>query len=209
MNVNAELYFIRHGESYGNIGSNDADTHPDDPKLTDIGLKQAKMLSVHYSQKEISAIYSSALIRACQTMQPTAQKLHMPIRVLRELMEVGTEINNTDPLLAKKYAPNAYASLRSVTAQPVLFDPADGTPEYCEKRAAYCVDTILSAAKDGDRILICTHGGFMGYLLRYCLGLNLPEHFNWQVDNTGIFGIRFTKDKIPKLICANNINHLN
>ena len=206
--MNAELYFVRHGESYGNVGASDAETHPDDPKLTDAGLKQAKLFSVHCLQNDISAIYSSALIRACQTMQPTAKKLKMPITVLRELMEVGTQINNTDPLLAKKYAPNAYASLCEVAMQPVLFDPADGTPEYCEKRAAYCVNTILSGCKDGDRILVCTHGGFMGYLLRCCLGLNLPEHFNWQVDNTAIFGIRFAKDKIPKLICANNINHL-
>ena len=208
MNVNAEIYFIRHGESYGNVGANDAETHPDDPKLTEAGLEQARRLEARFVPGEIGAVYASALIRTCQTMQPTAEKLGLPVRVLRELMEVGTEIDNTQPALAAKYAPNAYKALCRVAEQPVLFDPADDTPAVCEKRAAYCVDTILSDCRDGDKILVCTHGGFIGYLLRYCLGIGLPEHFNWQIDNSAVFGIRLAKDKIPKLICANEISHL-
>ena len=208
MQINTELFFIRHAESNGNIGYTAPGEHPDDPRLTANGLMQAQKLSGRFPPGSVSAIYTSALIRACQTMQPTAEVMDMPMRVMRELMEVGTEIPNAAPVSAQLLAPNAFLSLSDVAVQPVLFAPEDGTPEVCEKRAAYCVDTILSACTDGDRVLICTHGGFIGYLLRYCLGLSLPEHFNWQIDNTGVFGIRFSFDKIPKLICANEISHL-
>ena len=208
MQINAELLIIRHAESNGNIGVSVSGQHPDDPLLTESGLQQARRLAERFKPGEISSIYSSALIRACETMQPTAEKMNMPIRVLRELMEVGTEIPNTEPMLAKQLAPNAYNALVNVAAQPVLFAPEDGTPSVCEKRAAYCIDTILAGCSDGDRVLVCTHGGFIGYLLRYCLGLSLPESFNWQIDNTAVFGIRFTRDKIPKLFCANDIYHL-
>ena len=208
MQVNAELFFIRHAESNGNIGLTLPGEHPDDPRLTENGLFQAKRLAERFLPGTVNALYVSALIRACQTMQPAAEKLGMPMQVMRELMEVGTEIPNADPALATSFAPNAFRSLSEIAGQPVLFAPEDGTPEVCEKRAAYCVDTIVSNCRDGDRVLICTHGGFIGYLLRYCLGLSLPEHFNWQIDNTAVFGIRLSADRIPKLICANDVSHL-
>ena len=203
MHVEAELLFIRHGESNGNVGKAAPGEHPDDPMLTPNGLIQAQKLAGRFHAGEVSAVYCSALIRACQTMQPTARKLGMQMRVMRELMEVGTSIPNTDPGSAERLTPNAFPSLSRVAGQPVLFAPEDGSPEICERRAAYCVDTILAECKDGDRILICTHGGFIGYLMRYCLGLSLPEHFNWQIDNAAVFGIKTFRDRIPKLICAN------
>ena len=98
MNLNIELYFIRHGESYGNIGVPESGVHPDDPRLTDIGLKQASAVAMRFMHTDISAIYTSALMRACQTMQPTAENHGIEMRVLRELMEVGTHIPNTEPL---------------------------------------------------------------------------------------------------------------
>jgi broad specificity phosphatase PhoE len=208
LNLNIELYFIRHGESYGNIGVPVSGVHPDDPRLTDIGLKQANAVAMRFMNTDISAIYTSALMRACQTMQPTAENHGIEMRVLRELMEVGTHIPNTDPEVCKSLAPNAYNDLCRMDLEPVRFATEDDTAEVCAARAAYSMNTVFENCKDGDRVLICTHGGFIGYLLRYCLGISLPEHFNWQIDNGSVFGIRFYKDRIPKLICANEISHL-
>ena len=208
MNLNADLIFIRHGESNGNLGIREPGVHPDDPHLTPLGLWQAQKIADRFVPGEVSAIYTSALMRACQTMQPTAQKLGISMHVLRELMEVGTEIPNTDPEQVKQLAPNAYDGLCRILTAPETFSAADGTPQTCEKRAAYCIDRILADCKDGDRIVICTHGGFIGYLIRYCLGLSLPEPFNWQIDNGAAFIIRFYQDQIPKLVRANDIAHL-
>ncbi len=208
MNVDAELYFIRHGESNGNVGVHEAGVPPDDPRLTENGLFQAKRIAERFSNTEISAIYTSALMRACQTMQPTAEDHGMQMHVMRELMEVGTLLPNTDPNTCKSMAPNAYDDLCRVNGETVRFAPEDESQEVCAARAAFCIKTVFGNCLDGDRVLICTHGGFIGYLLRYCLGIALPEHFNWQIDNGSVFGIRFYKDKIPKLICANEISHL-
>lgn len=208
MNLNAELYFIRHGESNGNVGIPEPGVHSDDPRLTENGLKQANLIAARFANYNISAIYTSALIRACQTMQPTAEDHGIEMHVLRELMEVGTTLPNTDPVACKKLAPNAYGDLCRVAREPVRFAPEDGSYEVCAARAAFSMETVFGGCADGDRVLICTHGGFIGYLLRYCLGISLPEHFNWQIDNASVFGIRLYKDKIPKLICANEISHL-
>ena len=205
---NVDLIFVRHGESYGNIGKQDEESHPDDPRLTENGLIQAQKLADRYCGEPITAIYSSALIRACQTVQPLSQLTGKQITVFRELMEVGTTIPNTDPALVKQYAPNAYASVCVASLSPVLFPTASDDPAVCEQRAAYCMDQILAGCKDGDTVMICTHGGFIGYLLRYCLGLSLPEHFYWQIDNCSVFKIFLSTDRIPKLRYANDISHL-
>ncbi len=205
---NVELIFVRHGESYGNIGVREEGMHPDDPRLTEKGIIQAQKLAAHYCNEPIAAIYSSALLRACQTVQPIAHVNGKQIRVLRELMEVGTEILNTDPELVKQYAPRAYASVCAVNQSPVLFPPQSDDPAICEQRAAYSMEQILAGCKEGDAVMICTHGGFIGYLLRYCLGLSLPECFCWQIDNCSVFKISLSSDRIPKLRYANDISHL-
>ncbi len=208
MNKNIEIIFVRHGESNGNVGVSAPDEHPDDPRLTSAGLAQAQMLAARFRHGEISSVYSSALIRACQTVQPTAQKLGKKITVLRELMEVGTGIEHTRPELALQYAPAAYDSLVQLKEQQALYNTADPSAAACEKRAAFCVKTVMAATGEGERALVCTHGAFMGYLLRYCLGITLPESFCWQVDNCALFHIRFYSDHIPKLVRANDILHL-
>ena len=208
MDKNVELIFVRHGESYGNIGVSEEGIHPDDPRLTQNGLIQAQKLAAKYCNEPISAIYASALLRACQTVQPLAQITGKQVRVLRELMEVGTSIPNTDPALAKEYAPNAYASVCAADTSPVIYPTESYDASGCEQRAAYSMEQILSACADGDTVMICTHGGFIGYLLRYCLGLTLPEYFNWQIDNCSVFKIFLSADRIPKLRYANDISHL-
>lgn len=208
MDKNLELVFVRHGESNGNIGKADPGFHPEDPRLTPLGLLQAQKLADRFSPGEFSAIYASSLLRTCQTVQPTAEKLGMSVRVLRELMEVNTAIPNADPALIERHAPNAYADFCRAAGEEIRFPLVNQTQAQCAARGAYCMETILSAASEGERILICTHGGFIGYLLRYCLGISLPETFNWQIDNAALFHIKMYADKIPKLAAANDISHL-
>ena len=208
MHKNVEIIFVRHGESYGNIGIAEAGFHPDDPRLTAKGTAQALKLAQRFQHENISAIYASALLRACQTVQPLAEAQNKSIIILRELMEVGTEIPNTSPSLVSLYAPNAYSGIVETAALPVLFPPDSGDPRICEQRAAYCMDRILENCTDVDRVVICTHGGFFGYLIRYCLGIALPETFNWQIDNCAVFRILLSDQKIPKLCSANDISHL-
>ena len=208
MDKNMELIFVRHCESYGNVGISDPAFHPDDPPLTPLGLQQAQKLKDRFLPGDVSAIYASALQRACQTVEPTARKLGMQVRVIPELNEVNTAIPHSPPDLIKTVAPSSYGSLLQYVGREALFPLTEQTPQECEQRAEYCIGGILQAANDGDKILICTHGGFIGYLLRCCLGLSLPELFNWQIDNCSVFHIRFTAGKIPKLVRANDISHL-
>ena len=79
-----DLYIIRHGESQGNIGLD-----VEDPKLTELGHKQAELLALRLRNIDFDAILSSPLTRAIQTATPLSELRNTPITVINELHEVG------------------------------------------------------------------------------------------------------------------------
>lgn len=203
-----EILFVRHAQSHGNVGLAEAAFHPDDPSLTTEGLAQAQALSRRFSAGDLQAIYASTLIRTCQTVQPTAQKLGLAIEVLPELMEVDTAVPGTALSHITRLAPNAYNSACRVLTQSVGLSFKNETSAHCAERARYALSVIAGNAAAGDKILVATHGAFFGYLLRCALGLSLPEPFAWEVTNCAITTIRFRKDDIPILLGSNDTSHL-
>lgn len=79
-----DLYIIRHGESQGNIGLD-----VDDPKLTELGEKQAELLALRLRNIKFDAILSSPLTRAVQTATPLSELRNTPITIIHTLHEVG------------------------------------------------------------------------------------------------------------------------
>jgi broad specificity phosphatase PhoE len=80
------IYLIRHGESLGNknricLGHTDLD-------LTERGFKQAELTAKQLSDVEISAIYSSDLIRAYNTALPNAEARGLEISTTQALREL-------------------------------------------------------------------------------------------------------------------------
>lgn len=79
-----DLYIIRHGESQGNIGLD-----IEDPKLTELGEKQAELLALRLRNIKFDAILSSPLTRAVHTATPLSELQNTPITIMHTLHEVG------------------------------------------------------------------------------------------------------------------------
>lgn len=100
------IYFIRHGESVGNIGGfhQDAST-----PLSETGIKQAERLAERLKDKHFDLIYSSDYQRAKSTADIINKKLNLPIEYWHDLAEVktpseikGKSINDESVLKIKK-----------------------------------------------------------------------------------------------------------
>lgn len=208
INRHLEILFVRHAQSHGNIGESQSDFHPDDPSLTDAGLQQAKALSRRFKTGDLQSIYSSSLIRACQTVQPTAEKLGLEIEVLPDLMEVGTLIPGTTLSHIAALAPNAYSSAKWIFDLYPDYSLENETVDNCVQRADRALHHIVDKSSCGDRILVATHGAFFGFLIRSALGLSLPESFAWEVSNCSVTGIRFRENDIPILFGTNDTGHI-
>ena len=200
--MNLRLILVRHCQSYGNVDMAEKPSfRPDDPPLTPEGKRQAELLAARYSEGEIDKIYSSTLIRTVETVYPLAEKLGLPVITVPQLMEMNTGITGTDTAVLEKEFPLAVPDYSGWLM-------GEETTEITEGRADFCVKKIFGEGSDKETVLVATHGSFYGFILRRCLGLTLPESFNWQIDNCSVTEILFRDGKIPKLVCANDTKHL-
>lgn len=198
------VFYIRHGESRGNADLPYMDEfHHDDPPLSLLGLQQAENLTKFPYVKQIDTIYSSTLVRTVQTAYPVAKMLNKKITMLPELMEYSTAIYTTPTEYIGKNYPLAIPCVEGTSPVGAKLAFSDETPQTADERARKCLEYFADKTQDGETVAVFAHGMFFGYFVRAALGLSLPEAFCWQVDNCGVTGIRFYKDRIPKLLFAN------
>ena len=80
------LIFVRHGQSKYNRSRNF--TGQQDVPLTALGREQAERTAVYLDRFPITRIYSSDLIRAMQTAEPTAARHGLPVIPKPQLREL-------------------------------------------------------------------------------------------------------------------------
>lgn len=197
-----EIFFVRHGESYGNVElDNVPEFKTDNPPLTPNGLRQAELLANRFAKGDIDRIFSSALIRTAQTVQPVAEKLGLHVTMMPDLNETDTRIVSADEEEILQKAPNAIPFKGE--CEPVGFESEEKRLE----RAKRCMEFLLGF--EGEKLLVATHGTFYRSLMRCTLGMCEQEPFYFKVRNCSVTHIIFSREKIPAVNAANDISHLN
>lgn len=172
-----ELYIIRHGQSMGNIERNTdglSVTELHDPRLTELGKKQAIACGERFKDTEFDAVYSSALLRAVETAteiikkQPTEKAL----KILPYLTEAG---------VSPEYSHSSFTEINKINKNAVLADDIDpakslfyynSTSDESDlfERAETALEYIKSHQKQGEKIAVVSHGAFITYLVFSLMG---------------------------------------
>jgi len=208
------LYIIRHGEP-----DYKTDT------LTEVGIKQAQLLSQRLSSVKFDRIFSSPLGRAKQTAMPTCEKQNKDFEVLPWLNEdlaykaMSAEVNgkkdwwfavqNTKirtPDGAKKYATkNTKKFYESTTAS---FDSFLSTIGYEKNKSGYKI-----TENKYSRIAFFCHNGISNILLSHAL--LIPFNIfcaSFSIPHTGVTVLEFasTDDKLtaPRCLMFSDLSHL-
>lgn len=203
------VYFVRHAQSCGNADiPYTHEYHQDDPPLSPLGIIQAELLGASALTDRVDKIFSSTLIRTVQTAYPTAVKLNKEIIMLPDLMETDTRIAGTDIERLKKDYPLAVPCRSEPSPTGGGLFLGEDTQEMRVQRAGRCMKYFYDVARDGDTLMVVSHGSYFGYLLRAALSIDIPETFCWQVDNCCVTSVIFRKNGIPKLSFANYTGHL-
>jgi len=154
-----------------------------DVPLTEIGIQQAKLAAKELMGISFGGFYCSDLQRAFQTAEEIAQQINQPPQALFELRErnLGVLQGFTRHEATEKY-PNVIDAY--------LNDPDFVIPNGESSRAFMqrCMDTINKLAKHhlNQNILIVTHGGFVGNVLKYVLEIPIIAPRRFKVLNTSI-----------------------
>ena len=186
--MTTRLCVVRHGETAWNA-EHRVQGQLDVP-LNAIGQAQAAAVSKVLSQEKFDALYSSDLIRARQTAQPTAFLLSMDILLERDLRERHYGIfERLTYAEVKTRFPEDYARFEAR-------DPnyAFRTGESLKDFSARSIAVISRIAKEheGKSILVFTHGGVLDKLYRFVTGLPLSAHRDFGIPNAGLNRIELT-----------------
>lgn len=173
-----QLYLIRHGESMGNIET-DEDYNIVNPPLTVHGKKQAEALGKRFSSLENFTLYASPLDRA----KDTAAQISGKMIIDEALLEKGVRISNGG------------------------FEDFYETDAECYERAKRVIERIKSKHRNHENVIIVAHGMFLNQLIKAALNIpyNLMR---LSVYNASVTKINFCSDEPTKLALQNDISHL-
>lgn len=194
-----ELYLVRHGESFGNIGMEkdfDDDRKYDAP-LSPKGKRQAQLLGEYFSALPLDGIFSSGLRRSVNTAhevairQPQNGAKKVEVHKLFTECNTGTETVGRTIEEIKKDFPLAVSAIGTDENERVIFHGKDDTDEQLLARAKEGMDYILNRFNNGERVMIAAHGAINTFLMYAALGLSHEQSFDPSFFNTGITKIEF------------------
>lgn len=169
-----QLILIRHGLSVTNQAKRY--TGQWNVELAPEGLEQAERTAAYVAANyKVDAIYSSDLLRTCQTVQPLANRLGLPIQTCRDLREI--DVGLWQGMLfedIKKVYPEDYA--RNI-ANPACFHFPGGEDYTALTRRAGDAVLRIAAANEGKTVVIASHGGTMRALLNRWSGHGVERLF--------------------------------
>jgi broad specificity phosphatase PhoE len=208
-----------------------------DPPLTDLGQRQAKILAEYLfsthpkastneprvTGREITGIFTSPMLRALQTTRPISDALGIQPRVWVDLHEHGGMFDNSGPggmfvphhgmtrEQFRKHFPD-YLLPDEIGEDGWWHREASEDMPDCYARAIRVATKLYEMAAasnaDDERILLITHGTFMGALLKALLE-NIPgNHLYFRHYNTAISRVDFNQSGSIIVRYINRSEHL-
>lgn len=198
------LYFIRHGQTIWNA-DNRIQGHLD-IELSALGLHQAGCAARRMSKVNLSAVYSSDLLRASVTADKIAKSHGLTVQkspLIREAM-LGDFQGLTMKEAEAKF-PAEYAAYRAdaIANRPPGGETLDEVVARCRK----FLDEVMALHK-GENICVVGHGGSGRGLI--CAALDLPVRSVYGriiLDNAGLTIID-CEGRQPRLRTVNDTCHL-
>lgn len=200
-----EIILIRHGETVANarhIIQGQTDT-----LLNETGEQQAERIAGRLRDTEFTAIYASDLKRAMRTAEVIARphgNAVIPCPGLRE-WHLGAWQGKTIEEVAELY-PDEYRNF-SQDSPETLITGGESRREVQQRVS----ETLITLAQrhPGGRLLLVSHGGAIGMILRHILHaeqLAFPRRP--RTENASFSKVLYYEDGSWQLACWNDVSHL-
>ncbi len=206
------IYFVRHGESEGNVGTVYQDT---DSPLTARGLEQAQFIASRLTQLPFDTLICSPLARAKQT----AEAITHTTGIAPEYSSLFAERIKPHGLAGKEHTDPAAIQLLHDWEES-LFTPGlrvPGGDNFDDLSLRTTQALAFLAHHDAHTIVVVSHGFFLRTLFaRILLGKAYAGDTaravvsTLKMDNTGLSAIRLypTKENPWQLWIVNDHSHL-
>jgi probable phosphoglycerate mutase len=206
-----EVYLIRHADALPGVEEVLPGDY-DDQALTTKGRSQAEALAERLRAVPLAAVYSSPILRAIQTAEPTARTHDLQVRIEPELREVHLGPIGPDPGVDSSPAVVSealQAQLREIAVIALTSGdwssiPGSEPSAALRARVTAIVDE-LAARHPGQRIAVVSHGGAINAYFAAMLGI--ARDYFFPAANTSVSVLR-VKGERKLLLALNDIGHL-
>lgn len=207
-----KIYFVRHGESEGNVTKSHQSAKT---PLSEIGQSQAKIVALRFTKIQASLIIASPYLRAQQTAQTIAEKNNLKIE--------------TSELFREKSGPSelfdlSHENLKSVETRKIiashLFDQNGNWRYSDEETAREFIDRVEKALdflrqRSEENLIVVCHSLILHMIFTKILSpkSDLKElyaiHDNFRINNTSISVASYDEEKQKwSADCINDYSHL-
>ena len=223
--IDLELYIIRHGQTFGNLGKameGFSELDMNDVPLTPDGHRMAELLGERFAKYPFDAVYSSGYRRAMMTATEIIKRQPdngaKEIKILPLLSENGGDEAKYPGLSfaqEKEHFPFA-ALAEGYTENDRMISFTSGWNDTQQlERAKKVVDYIKAHHGNGEKVAITAHAAFNTFLCHAIMGLD-PEAvtFDPHFLNTGVTKFYFFKEGTGRygidvvLAYLNDLSHL-
>jgi len=201
------ILLVRHGQSQGNAERRFGGHSP--TPLSELGLRQAEATARALTVENLTAIYSSDLLRAVQTAEPLARETKLEIKRTGALRErsIGRMEGLTFEDAAEAF-PEEYAALLRRDFEHVLL----GGESYRQllDRAASELDRAIAEHRGGT-IAVFSHTGTICILALHLMGaLDAPNLRPVWVSsaNCGVTRFEIQHGGLIRVLNVNDTRHL-
>jgi broad specificity phosphatase PhoE len=206
-NETTRVLLVRHGESRGNAERRFGGHSP--TPLSALGHRQAEATARALASENVTAIYSSDLLRALQTAEPLARAAGLRVEQTEAFRErsVGLMEGLTFEEAAAAH-PEEYAALLRRDFERVLY----GGESYRQllDRASARLDLAIEQNRGGT-VAVFSHTGTICILTLHLMGaLDAPELKPvWlSSSNCGVTRFAIQRGGLTRLLNANDTRHL-
>jgi phosphoserine phosphatase len=205
------VYFVRHGESVGNL----KDRHQGgDVPLSEKGIKQAKLLADRLKAVDVDIIYASPYLRAKETAKIIATKLGLEIEYWDKIVERKrpSEIEGLRWDNPKASTINKLTRENQVIPDWKYSD--DESYNDLVARAESVTEHLFEHHKKQNVLCVSHQGIIKTIVLRTILQDVLAPEVFWKfyyhswIDNTGITQIKYGDRFGWELVTWNDTTHL-
>ena len=177
-----DVILVRHAEAVTGAGWKERD---DERPLSDAGSRAARELAEELDPYVLTAIYSSPMPRALQTVEPLAQRREMEVTLLPDLRE-----RETSAAARAEWFDHLERSWTNPDYEP----PGSETGRAAQRRALRVLDLLRAHYPDGGRVLVSTHGNLIALMLQafepgvdftFHLAMPLPALYHLEHDGIG------------------------
>lgn len=180
--MTTRLCIVRHGETDWNLERR-IQGHVDIP-LNAAGRTQAQATALGVAAHRFAALYSSDLMRTLHTAQTLADVTGLqvrPVTGLRERHYGAMQGMTYEDMLAR----DAFMAQRFRARDP-HFDFAGGESLLGFVDRVHASIEALSAAHEGEALLLVTHGGVLDIVYRRAVGRDLSSPRDFPVPNAAL-----------------------